>query len=88
MVEYIYDTRCRHFCCKQVGAPTVSSAVIWGSNELEDCWCQRRVKVFISHLAYFELFFIFELFCVIVLHCVTVQCDTRHGCHTFDIWHT
>jgi hypothetical protein len=39
----------RHYNCvipvKQVGAPTVPSAVIWGSNELEDLWCHKCVIV-------------------------------------------
>jgi hypothetical protein len=30
---------------EQVGAPTVPSAVIWGSNELEDLWCHKSVIV-------------------------------------------
>jgi hypothetical protein len=68
---------------KQVGAPPVPSAVIRGSIEFEDFWCQRCVKVskcvtslFILNWQLFCIFCLFfsilELFCVIVSHCDTV----------------
>jgi hypothetical protein len=67
---------------KQVGAPTVPSAVIRGYNELEDFRCHTGVTV--SH-SLFTNWYIYVFFCIFgtflcysVTLCLSV---TRHWCH-------
>jgi hypothetical protein len=81
---------------EQVGAPTVSSAVIRGSNELEDFPCPWHVKMSqchnVSHLFHVSInnkklhLHFFEHF-VSLCHIVS-QYGTCHECHTCDICHT